>query len=103
MKAKLVALVLAAGLGVTGIAMTAQAAVRSSDQCPNGHTWNYKSTKTSYEEYSNFNHKRVIEAPKECKVCHSQGSDIEVIFEGHTLVLKPDRNEWICVHCGYTE
>lgn len=98
MKAKLVALVLAAGLGVTGIAMTAQAA----GDCE--HEW--KNIGDPYEycvDENVFYHARHHVQDKICTKCRTYGADDEIILEEHTLELQRFANVWECIYCGYTE
>lgn len=100
MKAKLMALVLAAGLGVTGIAVTVHAAENACIE----HSWeNVGDSYEYYEEWSNFNHAKHTVQDKWCSVCKIWGRDDESVFEDHTLVLQPYANVWECIYCGYTE
>lgn len=103
MKAKLMALVLAAGLGVTGIAVTAQAAGRSSDQCPNGHVWITIKESESYEENGWLGHTKHVEYERKCDNCQATSTGSEDIDEGHTFRQHPFENVWECIYCGYTE
>lgn len=101
MKRKIMAMVLAAGLGVTGVAMTAQAAENGCS-----HSWKYlDNSYTYYEEWSNFDHAIHTVQDKKCTKCGIYGKDDEIIFEGHTLIVAPTGcgHLWECAYCGYYE
>lgn len=68
MKAKIVALVLAAGLGVTGIAATAHAAAANENECSHADSEEVGSHK--YGVYANPTHHLIINSVKYfCKDC----------------------------------
>lgn len=102
MKVKMMALVLAVGLGVTGVAATAQA--KALEAYSHEHQWNYEKEAVYYMEYSNFNHYKVTVTPKWC-LCGATDSDTEKDLEDHTLTIAPTGAGylWECTDCGYTE
>lgn len=100
------ATVLAAGLGMTGITAMAQAAKASQiqDTCSNGHSdWKTISVETYYEEVSHINHDKYTRTEKVCRKCAEGAIDWEITLEDHTLRMAPWGNIWECIYCEYFE
>lgn len=104
----ILAAALAVGLGVTGIAATAQAAeerVLLEADC--GHSEDAQThiyTVYSYDTQDNnrFTHTKHMMYIYRCDICGSLSEETEDIEEPHELVNRSG-NIWECVHCDYWE
>lgn len=114
MKLKLMAMLLAAGLGVTCIGATAHAAGGEKtvdtmhtvqDAGDHVHSWYGGTTIISYEEVGPLGHYKHTTIIYSCRVdgCDAIDSDWEKVLEDHTLVLTPDDHKWECTDCSYSE
>ena len=111
MKKKIRNLILSAavavGLGVTGIAATAQARGVSEEGCDHPETsWKHRDTIISYDTRDNnrFTHTKYTMEIYECGICGSIITEEQVIEEEpHDLVFSSAANRWECTCCDYWE
>lgn len=98
---------LAVGLGVTGIAATAQARGVLRDAC-NNHDKNGEAVATSYDTRDNnrFTHTKYTTRIPCCSICgfmFAEDAVVEEEEEPHDLVFSSAANRWECTCCDYWE
>lgn len=109
LKNMVLAAALAMGLGLTGIAATAQAAEEGAaprTECEHPwDKWQYVDTFFSYdpEDISIFYHKVYIFILYTCGECGVFVYDEEEVMEPHNLVYNYLTDRYECTHCDYWE
>ncbi len=100
---------LAVGLGVTGIAATAQAAEgKAITEADCEHLIEYWKDEISYDTRDNnrFTHTKYIMHLFKCEICGyipAEYAVVEEVQEPHELVYNYVENKYECAHCDYWE
>lgn len=105
LKNMVLAAALAVGLGLTGIAATAQAAEEVAPMAECDHNWVYQFTLVSYDtrDVSNLCHTKYLMHIYRCSVCGSMDEIEEEVWEPHDLVYNYSNDRYECAHCDYWE
>lgn len=107
MKAKLMALLLAAGLGVTGVAMTAQAAeagMGAVNECAHSGKQYIRTDVVESRIWSADRHYVVYRTTYFCSVCKSHVEEYETTYEPHEyeqIYYDDGSVESYCTVCNY--
>lgn len=110
LKNMVLAAALAVGLGMTGIAVTAQAAEEVAPRTVYNHNHNKdgESTAVSYDtrDVSIFYHTKYITHIPCCTICgymFPEDAEVEVVDEPHELVYNYSQDRYECIHCDFWE